>query len=106
MGKPTNTQYTQPVVPQNTPPVTIQSSTTLRLPTQDSSTGRALKSFVQAVIGFSVGLFTTIWAVPGVSEVTVKYCQDHFMLLAISLGVPTALASFVWNCLRKDVANY
>lgn len=78
----------------------------VRLPTQDSSTGRAVKTFVQAIIGFVVGLLVTVWAVPGVPHAVLDYLQKNFLQIALLFGVPSGLSSFIWNWLRSDVKNY
>lgn len=77
-----------------------------RLPEQDSSTGRALKTAVQAAIGFIVGLFVVVWAVPGVPDAVAAYAKDNLVPVALAFGIPSGIASFVWNYLRRDVENY
>jgi len=82
----------------------------MNLPKQDSSTGRAIKTAVQAIVGFVVGLVVVVWNVPGVPHAVVSYTQTHLVDVVIAVGVPTALASgltsFFWNFLRKDIPNY
>lgn len=82
----------------------------LQLPAQDSATGRGLKTAVQALIGFVVGLVVVVWQVPGVPQAVVNYTQHHFVEILLSVGAPTAVASgvtsFIWNVLRKRVPNY
>lgn len=78
----------------------------MRLPTQDSATGRAIKTAVQAVLGFCVGLIATVWAVPGVPHAVIAYVQQNFILLMVYFGMSAGFASLVWNFLRKEVVNY
>lgn len=77
-----------------------------RLPTQESTTGRGLKTVAQAIIGFVAGLILAIWAVPGVPEVIKTYLQTHLMEVILTVGIPTALSSgvtsFVWNKFFND----
>ena len=63
----------------------------------DSALARGIRTFLQAIIGTLVA----VWAVPGVPEVVGK----NIVPLVIAFGVPTGLASFIWNVLRKDVPN-
>lgn len=81
-----------------------------RLPTQDSATGRGLKTFVQAVIGFIIGLTIALFNVPGVPDAVVSYVQKHAVEMLLGFGLPVSIstggASFVWNLLRKNIRNY
>lgn len=78
----------------------------MRLPAQDSSTGRALKTFAQAFIGFLVGLFVVVWHVPGVPQAVLNYLQTNAIQFALYFGVPAGVVAFVWNYFRKDIVNY
>lgn len=78
----------------------------MRTPTQDSATGRAIKTAVQAVIGFSIGLFIAVWTVPGVPDAVWNYVQGNLIKVLLSVGLPAGLTSLVWNLFRKDVKNY
>lgn len=82
----------------------------MNLPKQDSATGRGLKTALQAIIGFVIGLSIAVYQVPGVPEIISSYIQKHSLDVVLNIGVPTALASglvsFVWNYFRKDVKNY
>lgn len=82
----------------------------LNLPSQDSATGRGIKTFVQAVIGFVVGLIVTVWAVPGVPEAVIKYVEANLSQVLLTIGLPVALStgivSFIWNFFREDIKNY
>ena len=73
---------------------------------QDTALMRGVRTAIQAFIGVVVGLFTTIWSVPGVSEATVHYLGENALPLALAFGIPAGIASFIWNYLRKDVPNY
>lgn len=82
----------------------------LRLPKQDSATGRGIKTGLQAVIGtlvaFFVGLILAILNVPGVNEAILQYVQVHLVEVLLTIGIPAGLTGFVWNLLRKGVSNY
>jgi hypothetical protein len=78
----------------------------INLPKQDSATGRGLKTAVQAMIGFTVGLLFTVWAVPGVPAAVLNYVQDNAIKVLLLVGVPSGLTSFVWNLFRKNIPNY
>lgn len=76
------------------------------LPSQDSATGRGLKTALQSVIGLVVGLAVTVWAVPGVPDAIIHYVQKNLWEIALMVGVPSGITSFVWNYFRKGVKNY
>lgn len=78
----------------------------MRLPSQDSATGRAVKTAVQAAFGFIVGLVAVVWAVPGVPHAVVNYAETNFVQMLLFVGMPAGLTSLVWNLLRKEVPNY
>ena len=78
----------------------------MQLPQQDSATGRAIKTFVQTVIGFLAGLIVVLWAVPGVPHAVLQYVQQNLVQVLIVVGVPSGLTSLVWNLFRKNVPNY
>lgn len=78
----------------------------MRVPDQDSATGRGVKTAVQAMVGFLVGLFLAIWTVPGVPEVVTAYAKENLVSVLLVVGVPSGLVSFGWNYFRKDVNNW
>lgn len=78
----------------------------LRLPAQDSATGRALKTALQAFVGFLVGLFVVVWKVPGVPTAVLDYLQSNAIQFALLFGIPSGLVALVWNYFRKSVPNY
>lgn len=78
----------------------------MRLPNQDSATGRAIKTAAQAIIGFSIGLAIAVWTVPGVPNAVWNYVQGNLVEVLLSVGVPAGLTSLVWNLIRTDVKNY
>lgn len=71
----------------------------------DSAVARAIRTFFQAFIGFVFGLLVVIWAVPGVPHAVIDYVSANWVQLALDLGIPSGVASFIWNLLRKDVPN-
>lgn len=77
------------------------------MPEKDSAAYRAIVTFLEACLGFSVGLTITIWKVPGVSDATFAYMQNNLPQVLLTVGIPsTGLVSLVWNLWRKDVKNY
>jgi small basic protein len=82
----------------------------MRLPSQDSSTGRAIKTMAQAIVGFIIGLVVVVWNVPGVPDAIKAYTQVHLVDALLTIGVPIAVSTgafaFVWNLFRKNVPNY
>lgn len=78
----------------------------IKLPKQDSATGRGLKTAAQAMIGFTVGLVAVVWAVPGVPQAVLDYVQNNAIQVLLLVGVPSGLTSFIWNLLRKNVKTY
>lgn len=75
------------------------------VPTPDSAVARGIRTFFQAFIGFVFGLLVVIWAVPGVPAAVIQYVSANWVQLALDLGIPSGVASFIWNVLRKDVPN-
>jgi small basic protein len=82
----------------------------VNLPSQDSATGRGMKTAVQAIIGFVVGLAIVVWRVDGVPQVIQNYIATHLLEVIMTIGLPvatsTGIVSFVWNLFRRDVPNY
>ena len=82
----------------------------LRLPSQDSATGRGIKTGLQSILGFvftfAVGLVLTVWGVKGVPEAIMAYIQTNFLQVLVTIGVPSAVAGFIWNYFRPNIPNY
>jgi len=78
----------------------------MRLPQRDSATGRGLATVAQAIIGFGIGLFTVVWAVPGVPDAVINYVQGHIVELAIAFGISAGAVSSIWNWFRPNIKNY
>lgn len=72
---------------------------------KDSAVMRGLRTGVQAIIGFLVGLVVVVWQVPTVPEVVMSYVTNNIGALMAALGVSAGVVSFVWNFFRKDVPN-
>ena len=70
----------------------------MKLPQKDSATFRALVTFLQTIIGLAV----VVLAMPEFTEVVRKFYPDALPVIAIV----TAVVTFVWNVIRKDVPNY
>jgi hypothetical protein len=82
----------------------------MKLPSQDSATGRAIKTFIQALGGFIIGLGVAIWQVPGVPDAVQGYIVSNLPQVIVTIGIPVAVSSgaisFIWNYFRKNVSNY
>lgn len=83
----------------------------MRLPTQDSATGRGIKTAAQAGIGSLilmalVNLVVSVWNVPGVPDVVFDWLKDNVMQITGSLGISSGLVAIIWNIFRKSVPNY
>lgn len=82
----------------------------MRLPTQDSTTGRSIKTAAQTAIGilflFVTGLIGVIKGVPGCGDAILGFVQANAIQLAGLFGVSSGVVTFIWNFLRKDVKNY
>lgn len=82
----------------------------MRLPSNDSATGRGIKTGVQAIGGlavtFLIGLALAVWNVPGVPMAVLDYVQNNFVQVAAMVGVPAGVVGFVWNLFRPSVENY
>ncbi len=77
------------------------------LPSKDSATSRALKTFVQALLGSLIGLVVAVWSTPGVPTVVVNYIQANMIPLILGIGVPSGLISLLWNLIfRPDLKKY
>lgn len=65
---------------------------------------KGIRTAIQALAAFVVGLFVTVWAVPGVPDAITQYLLAHWMELVASLGLSTGLAagilSFIQNYLE------
>lgn len=73
---------------------------------KDTAVMRGVRTAIQSLIGFVVGLIGVVWAVPGVPEAVSNYAGSHAVQLALAVGIPSGVAGFVWNWFRKDVKNY
>lgn len=84
--------------------------TTIRLPDQDSATGRGIKTGIQAFAGtvfaLAIGLAAAIKGVPGCPEAIYLYVQQNFVQICGVIGISSGVAGFIWNVLRPSVKNY
>lgn len=79
----------------------------MNLPQKDSVTSRAIKTAVQAMVGFLIGLIVVVWAVPGVPHAVISYVQSNLISVLLSVGIPSGVVTYAWNnILRKDLPNY
>lgn len=70
---------------------------------QDNAAARGIRTFLQALIGFVVGLFLAVWAVPGVPDAVTNYVTGNIGGLFALVGIPAALAGlvgYIWNRAR------
>lgn len=80
----------------------------MKLLNSDSAKGRGVRTFIQAVLGFIIGLVAAVWAVPGVSDAAFKYVTENLTNFLVLIGFPTVatgVVSWIWNVVRKDVKN-
>ncbi len=80
----------------------------MRLFRQDSITGRAAKTLLQAFLGFFPGLAIAIWAIPEVQYVVVNYLREYLIQLAVIFGINVGAISFLYNLFfrRGELADY
>lgn len=83
----------------------------IKLPTQDSSTGRGLKTTIQAgagtlIVTAIINLLVSVWNVPGVPDVVLSWLQENIFKIAGSIGVSSGIVAFLWNLPRRDIPNY
>lgn len=82
----------------------------LRLPASNSSTASGLRSGTYATLSafviFATGLLTVLHNVPGCSEAVIGYVKDNSIQLALMIGVPAGLLSFVTGLLNPKKPNY
>lgn len=74
----------------------------------DTAKGRGVRTGIQALIGFVVGLIAAVWAVPGVAEAAWTYVTANLTNVLVLVGLPsvaTGVVSWIWNVVRKDVKN-
>lgn len=64
---------------------------------KNSPLGKGVRTSLQSLVGVLVGLFLTIWAVPGVPEAVAKYAVDNLAQIALLVGVPSGFVSWLVN---------
>lgn len=67
---------------------------------KNTASAKGVRSFIQAVPGFFIGLAVTVWAVPGVKEAVIAYVQNEglgLLALVFSGAAFTGLFSFLQN---------
>ena len=68
---------------------------------KNTPAGKGIRTGFQAIAGVVVGLFTTVWAVPGVPEVIIEYLQKNWLGVALAFGLPSGLLAWVQNTFNK-----
>jgi hypothetical protein len=71
----------------------------------DTALVRGVRTIFQTIIGAFVGLIVAVWAVPGVPETVTHYISSNMVQLLLVVGIPSGVASFIWNLLRPSVKN-
>ncbi len=67
---------------------------------KNTPTAKGVRSFIQAVPGFFIGLVLTVWAVDGVKEAIVAYVQNEglgLLGLLFSGALFTGLIAYTQN---------
>lgn len=59
----------------------------------DSPLWRGVRTSLQALGGFLIGLFWVVWNTPGVPIAVQNYLRPYEMQLLLFLGIPTVLGS-------------
>jgi hypothetical protein len=70
---------------------------------KDTAVMRAVRTAIQTLAGVVLGLFTTVWAVPGVPDAVLTYLASNALVIGTAFGVPAGIVAFAWNYFRKDV---
>lgn len=82
----------------------------MNLPDKDSATSRGLRTGIFSALGalfvFGTGLIAVLNGVPGCTSALVGYLRDNSLQLALTVGVPSGIISFIFNALRPSVKNY
>lgn len=76
------------------------------MPQQDSAVYRAILTFLEAILGFMVGLIVVVWQVPEVPHVVIMYVLNNLPQVLLLVGIPSGLSSLLLNLWRKNVPNY
>lgn len=72
-----------------------------KITNKNTPEGKGLRTAAQAMVGFIVGLFVYVWAVPGVPEAVINYLSDNWLPLLLATGVPAGAVAWVQNLLEK-----
>lgn len=64
---------------------------------KNTPAGKGLRTAYQSMIGLVIGLFLTIWAVPGVEEAVVTYVRENIIQVVLSVGIPSGFVAWLQN---------
>lgn len=81
------------------------------LPSQDSATGRGIKTTAQAgiatvILAALLNLVVSVWNVPGVPPVVFAWIQSNIAQITASIGLSSGFVALIWNLFRKNVERY
>jgi len=65
----------------------------MKLLTNDSAGARGVRTSLQALVGFFIGLILVIWNTPGVPQNIQNYLQPYELQLLMLIGIPTVFGS-------------
>lgn len=70
-------------------------------PQIDSPTTKAVKTGLQALFTFLVGLVVTIYQVPGVPDAIVKFVYGNLATTLLGVGVPFVIGSGIASLIQN-----
>lgn len=71
----------------------------MKLLTNDTAAYRGMRTGIQALVGFVVGLFFVVWNTPGVPQAVQDYLKPYEVELLIWLGIPTVIGAGLFGYL-------
>lgn len=66
---------------------------------------KGIRTGLQAIAGFVVGLFAVVWAVPGVPEVVSQYLLDNWLMVVASFGISTGIFAGIASWLQNRLED-
>lgn len=66
---------------------------------------KGVRTFLQSIPGFVIGLVVTVWAVPGVPEAVKTYVLDNGVELLLILGLTSALSTGIISFFQNKVED-
>lgn len=75
-----------------------------KITNKHTADGKGFRTAYQSIVGFVIGLFVVVWAVPGVPDAVGQYVLSNWFSLASVLGLSTGvfagIAAFIQNRLE------